>query len=112
MTAGGMIILPAVGPKKTLFFGCFLYTVAPLLTYACLVTSAPIGLLYVAYGMFSSFALNIVMLVCLTLPVTWFPHHRGKVIQAVTKSEILVSIIDLPALAPPPSPNKICVILW
>ena len=32
------------------------------------------------YGMVSSSAECLVMLVCTTLPVTWFPDHRGKVI--------------------------------
>ena len=32
------------------------------------------------YGMVSSSALALVTLVTMTLPVTWFPDHRGKVI--------------------------------
>ena len=32
------------------------------------------------YGMVSSSALALVTLVTMTLPVTWFPEHRGKVI--------------------------------
>ena len=32
------------------------------------------------YGMVSSSSLAIVTLVTMTLPVSWFPDHRGKVI--------------------------------
>ena len=32
------------------------------------------------YGMVSSSALALVTIVTMTLPVTWFPDHRGKVI--------------------------------
>ena len=32
------------------------------------------------YGMVSSSSLAIITLVTMTLPVTWFPDHRGKVI--------------------------------
>ena len=32
------------------------------------------------YGMVSSSAVCLVTLVSITLPVTWFPDHRGKVI--------------------------------
>ena len=32
------------------------------------------------YGMASSASLAIINIVTMTLPVTWFPDHRGKVI--------------------------------
>ena len=32
------------------------------------------------YGMVSSFSLAIIAIVTMTLPVTWFPDHPGKVI--------------------------------
>ena len=32
------------------------------------------------YGMVSSSSLALITLVTMTLPVTWFPDHRGKVI--------------------------------
>ena len=39
-----------------------------------------VWLLTCVYGMVSSSSVCLVSLVCMTLPVTWFPDHRGKVI--------------------------------
>ena len=91
-----MVIIPALGPRKTLFLGCCLFTLSPLLTYACLVTTTPVSVLYIVYGLLSAFAINIIMLVCLTLPVTWFPDHRGKVIGVINGGFGLSSTVFAP----------------
>lgn len=77
---GGLILVPLLGPRRSLLLGCVLFTLAPLLTYACLVMGAQVEWLYVAYGMMSSASLAILTLVTMTLPTSWFPKHRGKVI--------------------------------
>ena len=59
---GGMILIPVLGPRLTLFFGCMLYTLSPILTYTCMVTNAELKSLYIAYGLLSSFSINIIML--------------------------------------------------
>ena len=59
---GGMILIPVLGPRLTLFFGCMLYTLSPILTYTCMVTNAELESLYIAYGLLSSFSINIIML--------------------------------------------------
>ena len=46
-------------------------------------TSAGLETLYLVYGVLSSFSINLIMLVTLTMPATWFPQHRGKVIGFV-----------------------------
>lgn len=77
---GGLILIPALGPRPSLLLGCLLYFLSPVLTYVCMVTWAPVETLHLTYGMLSSFAMNIIQLVTLTMPVSWFPEHRGKVI--------------------------------
>ena len=60
---GGMILIPVMGPRLTLLLGCLMYTLSPLLTYACLVTNAGLESLYIAYdGVLSSFSINVIML--------------------------------------------------
>ena len=44
------------------------------------------------YGMVSSSALALVTIVTMTLPVTWFPDHRGKVIGFIASGFGLSSI--------------------
>ena len=93
--AGGLVLVPGLGGRATLVLGCLLYTLSPVLTWACMVTrynistististhlySAGLGSLYTVYGLLNCLALNWVMLVTLTTPAQWFPHHRGKVI--------------------------------
>ena len=77
---GGLLLVPLLGPRQSLLLGCLLFTLAPVLTYACLITGAPVECLYVAYGMMSSASLAILTLVTMTIPTSWFPKHRGKVI--------------------------------
>ena len=96
--------MPGLGGRATLVLGCLLYTLSPVLTWACMVTrynististtstististtsthlySAGLGSLYTVYGLLNCLALNWVMLVTLTTPAQWFPRHRGKVI--------------------------------
>ena len=103
------MLVPGLGGRATLVLGCLLYTLSPVLTWACMVTrynistiytistististstististhlySAGLGSLYTVYGLLNCLALNWVMLVTLTTPAQWFPHHRGKVI--------------------------------
>ena len=93
---GGMVLIPALGPRLTLLLGCCLFTLSPLLTYACLVTTTPVSVLYVVYGLLTGFSINIIMLVCLTLPVTWFPDHRGKVIGFICGGFGLSSTVFAP----------------
>ena len=69
-------MVPLLGPRKSLFLGIIMFTLAPVFTYVCLVTSSSFELLYIAYGMLSSSALALLTLVTTVLPVTWFPKHR------------------------------------
>ena len=48
--------------------------------YICDFPRVRVWVLTCVYGMVSSSALALVTLVTMTLPVTWFPDHRGKVI--------------------------------
>ena len=59
---GGMILIPVMGPRLALLLGCLMYTLSPVLTYACLVTNAGLESLYIAYGVLSSFSINVIML--------------------------------------------------
>ena len=77
---GGMIIVPSLGPRGSLVLACVLYTLSPVLTYVCLVTGVRVEVIYLVYGVISNVAFAIILLVNMTLPVTWFPQHRGKVI--------------------------------
>ena len=59
---GGMILIPVLGPRLTLLFGCMMYALAPVLTYACMVTNAGLESLYITYGLLSGFSINIINL--------------------------------------------------
>ena len=76
----GLVIIPTLGPRPSLVLGCSMFTLSPILTYVSLVFGANVALLQLTYGVLSSFSVNIMMLVTFTLPVTWFPSHRGKVL--------------------------------
>ena len=80
---GGLVLVPLLGPRRSLCLGCVVFTLTPLLTYACLVTGAQVECLYVAYGMMSSASLALLTLVTMTLPTSWFPKQRGKVIGII-----------------------------
>ena len=77
---GGLILVPSLGPRGSLVLASVLYTLSPVLTYVCLITSVRVEVIYLVYGVISSAAFAILLLVTMTLPVTWFPQHRGKVI--------------------------------
>ena len=77
---GGLILVPSLGPRGSLVLASVLYTLSPVLTYVCLVTTVRVEVIYLVYGVISSAAFAILLLVTMTLPVTWFPQHRGKVI--------------------------------
>ena len=76
----GLVVMPSLGARPSLVLGCTLFTLSPILTYLALVYSTNVELLQITYGVLSSFSVNIMMLVTFTLPVTWFPNHRGKVL--------------------------------
>ena len=59
---GGLILIPVLGPRLTLLFGCMMYALAPVLTYACMVTNAGLESLYITYGLLSGFSINIINL--------------------------------------------------
>ena len=59
---GGMIFIPVLGPRLTLLLGCLMYTLSPVRTDTCLVNNAGLESLYIAYGLLSSFSINIIML--------------------------------------------------
>ena len=81
---GGLILVPSLGPRGSLILASVLYTLSPVLTYVCLVTGARVEAIYLVYGVISSAAFAILLLVNMTLPVTWFPQHRGKVIGFIS----------------------------
>ena len=80
---GGLILVPSLGPRGSLVLACVLYTLSPVLTYVCLVTGVRVEVIYLVYGVISSVAFAILLLINMTLPVTWFPQHRGKVIGLI-----------------------------
>ena len=73
------MLVPLFGPRKILFLGSIMFSLAPVFTYVCLVTNANVENLYVAYGMMSSSSMALLTMVTMVIPVTWFPKHRGKV---------------------------------
>ena len=77
------MLVPLFGPRMILLLGSIMFSLAPVLTYVCLVTNANVESLYVAYGMVSSSSMALLSLVTMVLPVTWFPKHRGKVVGIV-----------------------------
>lgn len=77
---GALIFVPLLGPRKSLFLGCFMFTLAPVLTYFCLVEGSSVEYLYIVYGMMSSASVALLTLVTKTLPTSWFPEHKGTVI--------------------------------
>ena len=77
---GGLFLVPSLGPQGSLVLASVLYTLSPVLTYVCLITGSRVEVIYLVYGVISSAAFAILLLVNMTLPVTWFPQHRGKVI--------------------------------
>ena len=81
---GGLILVPSLGPRGSLILASVLYTLSPVLTYVCLITGARVEVIYLVYGVISSAAFAILLLVNMTLPVTWFPQHRGKVIGFIS----------------------------
>ena len=76
----GLVLVPVLGERGSLLLGCIIFTLAPLLSWLCLVTNAPVSALAISYCLLSSLSFNVIVLATLTLPVTWFPDHRGKVV--------------------------------
>lgn len=104
---GGLILIPAFGSRRSLFLGCLLYFLSPVLTYVCMVNWAPVETLYLTYGMLSSFAMNIIQLVTLSMPVSWFPEHRGKVIGLINCGFGLSATVFSPIQTVLVNPNNI-----
>ena len=92
----GLVVMPSLGPRPSLVLGCTLFTLSPILTYLALVYSRSVELLQITYGVLSSFSVNIMMLVTFTLPVTWFPNHRGKVLGFINGGFGLSSTVFSP----------------
>ena len=57
---GGLVLIPLLGSRRSLMFGCFLFTLAPVLTYFSLQVSVP--LISCTYGLLNGFAVNLIML--------------------------------------------------
>merc|ERR1719270_2231413 len=93
---GGLILVPSLGPRGSLVLASVLYTLSPVLTYVCLITSVRVEVIYLVYGVISSAAFAILLLVTMTLPVTWFPQHRGKVIGFIAGGFGLSSTVFSP----------------
>lgn len=93
---GGLIMVPSLGPRGSLVLASVLYTLSPVLTYVCLITSVRVEVIYLVYGVISSAAFAILLLVTMTLPVTWFPQHRGKVIGFIAGGFGLSSTVFSP----------------
>ena len=81
---GGLFLVPSLGPRGSLVLASVLYTLSPVLTYVCLIIGARVEVIYLVYGVISSAAFAILLLINMTLPVTWFPQHRGKVIGFIS----------------------------
>ena len=92
----GLVVMPSLGARPSLVLGCTLFTLSPILTYLALVYSTSVELLQITYGVLSSFSVNIMMLVTFTLPVTWFPNHRGKVLGFINGGFGLSSTVFSP----------------
>jgi len=91
---GGLILVPVLGKRGCLIFGCLMFTIAPFLTYLCLDTSIPT--LSLTYGILSASAANMITLPTMLIPVTWFPQHKGKVIGMITSGYGFSSTIFIP----------------
>ena len=92
--SGGLILVPVLGKRGCLIFGCLMFTIAPFLTYLCLDTSIPT--LSLTYGILSASAANMITLPTMLIPVTWFPQHKGKVIGMITSGYGFSSTIFIP----------------
>ena len=57
---GGLILVPLLGSRRSLILGCFLFCLAPVLTYFTLNVSVP--LISCTYGLLNGFAVNIIQL--------------------------------------------------
>ena len=96
---GGLILVALLGPRRSVFLGCFMFTLAPILTYVCLIYQARVEYLYFVYGVLSSASVALLTLVTKTLPVTWFPEHKGKVIGFIASGFGLSSTVFSPIQA-------------
>ena len=103
----GMVLVPMLGERGILLLGCIIFTLAPLLTWVCLVTSAPVSALAIVYCLLSSASFNVIVLSTLTLPVTWFPDHRGKVIGFINCGMGLGTTVFAPLQSILVNPNNI-----
>ena len=72
----GIVLVPVIGNRKCLILGCFLCTLAPLLTYITLDHSLP--LVCLSYSVLSSMGFPLVMIPSNLIPVTWFTN-KGAV---------------------------------
>ena len=57
---GGLILVPLLGSRRSLMFGCFLFSLAPLLTYFSLDVS--VSVISCTYGLLNGFAVNVIQL--------------------------------------------------
>ena len=93
-STGGLILVPLIGNKGTLLLGCFVFAVAPLLTYFTLNTNI-LGITC-TYGILSASSAIMLVVPLTIIPVTWFPNHRGRVIGIVASGFGFSSFIFVP----------------
>jgi len=104
---GGLMLVPSVGTRLSLVIAASIFTSAPLLTYLCLVMNARVEFLWIVYGMFSSGAISVLVLVTTILPTSWFPNHRGRVVGFISSGFGLSSTIFTPIQTYLVNPNNI-----
>eukprot|EP00094_Tigriopus_californicus_P006929 TCALIF_06671-PA protein Name:"Protein of unknown function" AED:0.04 eAED:0.04 QI:0/0.66/0.75/0.75/1/1/4/64/478 len=76
-----LILIPFVGNKIVLYFSCLCFSVGPVLARFAMDKS--LGLVILTYGFIQAIG-NMALIPTYTIPMRWFPNHRGSIMGLVT----------------------------
>jgi len=93
-TLSGFFLVPLIGCRACLIFGCLSFVASPILGY--LVIDMPIPLLTLCLGSLAGIGLSTVIIPVMLIPVTWFPNKRGTVVGFIAAGFGLASTVFTP----------------